>query len=64
LTNMDFTNCNNFGTTTGDDGVFSFITGLTIALTAKAIHQTSNGGAMEGDLAYLDANNTVTFTWV
>ena len=64
LTNMDFTNCDNFGTTTGDDSVFSFITGLTINLTAKAIHQTSNGGAMEGDLAYLFANNTVNATWL
>jgi len=64
LTNMDFTNCNNFGTTTGDDGVFASITGLTINLTAKSIHQTSNGGAMEGDLAYLFANNTVNATWL
>ena len=64
LTNMDFTNCNNFGTTTGNDVVFANITGLTINLTAKAIHQTSNGGSMEGDLAYLFANNTVNATWL
>lgn len=64
LTNMNFSNCNNFGTTTGYNYVFDGIIGLTINLTAKAIHQTSNGGGMEGDLAYLFANNTVNVTWV
>jgi hypothetical protein len=64
FTNMDFSNCTNFGTATGYDSVFELITGLTINLKAKAIHQTSNNGAMEGDLQYLFDNNTVNTTWV
>lgn len=64
LTNMDFSNCIDFGGSVNNDSVFTGISGLNITLKAKAIHQTSNGGAMEGDLAELIANNTVTVTWV
>jgi hypothetical protein len=52
-----------FGGTTGNNGVFADITGNTITVIVPSIHQTSNGGGLEGDLAYLDANNTVTFDW-
>jgi hypothetical protein len=61
---LNFSNVDNFGTTTADNNVFSGIAGITITVTAKSIHQTSNAGGLEGDLAYLAANNTVTFNWV
>jgi hypothetical protein len=53
----------NIGATTGDDQVFFNTTGNNVTVIAPSIHQTSNGGGLEGDLAYLDANNTVTFVW-
>jgi hypothetical protein len=64
LTNIDFTVCDNIGTSVGDDNVFADIIGKTITVTAKTIHQTSNGGNLEGDLQYLADNNTVTFNWI
>jgi hypothetical protein len=64
LTTLNFGNVVNFGNTTGDDAIFIAITGKTITVSAKSIHQTSNGGNLEGDLAYLADNNTVTFNWV
>jgi surface protein len=51
------------GGSTGDDSVFNGNTGNNVTVIAPAIHQTSNGGGLEGDLAYLQANNTVTFVW-
>ena len=53
----------NIGPSTGDDNVFDNNTGNTITVIVPSIHQTSNGGGLEGDLAYLQANNTVTFVW-
>jgi len=74
INNFNFTNVNNFGaleeispgivTSAGTSNSFLNITGKTITLTAKSIHQTSNGGNLEGDLQYLADNNTVTFIWV
>ena len=64
LTSLNFDNVTNYGTTVGDDTVFSGIVGNTISVTAKTIHQTSNGGGLEGDLDFLNTNNTVAFTWV
>jgi hypothetical protein len=53
----------NIGTTTGNNGVFAGNTGNNVTVIAPSIHQTSNAGGLEGDLAYLQANNTVTFNW-
>ena len=64
LEDFNFESCDVFGTTTGDNDVFLGITGKTITVTAKVIHQTSNAGGLEGDLQYLADNNTVTFIWV
>lgn len=36
------------------------ITGKTITLTVPAALMTCNGGNPDGDIAYLQANNTVT----
>jgi hypothetical protein len=64
LSNLNFDNVDNYGITTEADSVFLDITGNNITVTAKTIHQTSNGGNLEGDLQYLADNNTVTFIWV
>jgi hypothetical protein len=67
LLDMDFSQVNNFGSNTSDnddDTNFFGISGKTITVKAKSIHQTSNGGNLEGDLQYLADNNTVDFDWV
>lgn len=46
------------------DQVFRNITGNTISITANSSLQTANSGGLEADLAELDSNNTVTFTWI
>jgi hypothetical protein len=53
----------NIGSSTGDDGVFFGNTGNNVTVIALLIHETSNGGGREGDLQYLDDENTVTFDW-
>jgi len=53
----------NIGDTTGNNSVFLNNTSNTITVIAPSIHQTSNAGGLEGDLDYLDDNNTVTFDW-
>lgn len=63
----DFTfgpNLTQLGTSTGDNGTFSGITGNTITVTIPILFQTIDGGNMAGDLVYLDTNNTVTFKWI
>lgn len=52
------------GSTTGDNSIFSEITGNTITVTIPVYFQTNDGGSMAGDLVYLDSNNTVTFNWI
>ena len=64
LTSLNISSVDNIGGSTGEDAVFFGISGKTMSLTFKTIHQTSNGGGLEGDLVYLNANNTITFTWV
>jgi len=61
---FNFENVDNFGSNVFQNNCFIGIIGRTITVTAKTIHQISNGGNLEGDLAYLDSNNTVTFNWV
>ena len=51
------------GETTANNDVFDSNTSNNVTVIAPSIHQTSNAGGLEGDLAYLDANNTVTFVW-
>jgi len=48
------------GPTTGDDDVFDSITGNNITLTVPAALMTCNSGNPDGDIVYLQANNTVT----
>jgi hypothetical protein len=48
------------GPTAGDDTIFDGITGNTITITVPAAVETNNGGGLDGDLDYLDSNNTLT----
>ena len=66
LNNLQYINIRsvlNIGSTTGDNSVFATNTGNNITVIAPSIHQTSNGGGLEGDLQYLDDENTVDFDW-
>lgn len=47
-----------------NNNVFLNVIGATITVTVPTFFQTSNAGGLEGDLAYLNANNIVTFNWV
>jgi len=60
FTNINLPVITNIGTTTGSNSVFNNITGKTITLTIPSALMTCNGGAPDGDIAYLIANNTVT----
>jgi membrane-associated phospholipid phosphatase len=50
----------NMGNTTGYDHVFDSIAGQNITLTIPAALMTCNGGLPDGDIQYLQANNSVT----
>ena len=50
----------NLGPTTGDDNVFANISGSTIDLYVPAAIMTADLGSPDGDIANLQANNTVT----
>jgi hypothetical protein len=52
--------CTALGSSVLDNHVFALITGKTITLTVKADLMTCNGGNPDGDIQYLQANNTVT----
>jgi len=60
LTSINIPSCINLGNTTGDNAVFNGIVGQTITLTVPAALMTCNGGLPDGDIQYLQANNTVT----
>lgn len=58
---LKFPVCTNMGGTVGDNNVFnSAFGGKPIALTVKASLMTANAGAPDGDIASLQAGNTVT----
>ena len=52
--------CVTIGSTTGNNAVFEDNIGNIITLTVPAVTMTCNGGSPDGDIAYLQANNTVT----
>jgi len=60
ITNLDLPSCINLGGTTGDNFVFLNIIGNIITLTIPSALMTCNGGSPDGDIQYLQANNTVT----
>jgi hypothetical protein len=60
VTTFDLPSCTNLGGTTGDNFVFDSILGNTITLTIPASRMTCDSGNPDGDIQYLQANNTVT----
>lgn len=64
LTNISLPLCTDLGVTVGNNDVFSNIIGNTISLTIPASLMTCNSGNPDGDIQYLQANNTVTITQV
>ena len=54
----------NLGGSVGNNNVFYGVIGKTIALTIPSAIMTCNGGNPDGDVQYLQANNTVTITTV
>ncbi len=64
LTTINISGCTNLGGGVNNNNVFLNITGKTITLTVKAALMTNNGGNPDGDIQYLQANNTVTVVQV
>lgn len=64
LTTVNLPSCTNLGGTSSDESVFLGITGNTITLTVPTALMTNNGGNPDGDIQYLQANNTVTIVTV
>lgn len=56
--------CTTLGPTVGDDSVFSGIIGSTISATFNSSLATNNAGNPDGDIQYLEANDTITITYV
>ncbi len=63
LNNIRINFCEYLGSTTGDNGVFTGITGKSITLFIQQELFTVNGGFPDGDLAYLQSNNTLNVTY-
>jgi len=63
LTTVTLPLCADLGGTTGDDNVFN-VSGNTITLTIAASRETCDGGNPDGDIVYLEANNTATIIYV
>ena len=59
LTDINLPVCTDLGGTVGDDSVFFNITGNRITLTVPAALLTCNAGNPDGDIQYLQANDTV-----
>jgi surface protein len=59
-TTFDLSSCTNLGGTTGDNNVFYGISTNSIDLTIPSALLTVNNGNPDGDIQYLQANNTVT----
>ena len=64
LTSINLSSCTDLGGTTGNDNVFDGIIGNTITATFNSALATCDGGNPDGDIQYLDLNNTVTITYV
>ena len=59
-TEFNFSSCTNLGANVGDNSVFLYVIGNDITLTVPAALMTCDGGNPDGDIVYLQANNTVT----
>jgi hypothetical protein len=52
-----------FGASTGNSSVFNGNIGNNVTVIVPSIHEISNAGNLEGDLQYLEDENTVDFVW-
>jgi hypothetical protein len=59
-TTFNLSSCTDLGGSVNNDDIFLDITGNTITLTVPSALMTCNGGNPDGDIQYLQANNTVT----
>jgi len=64
LSTISIPSCTNLGPTVGNNSVFVGNTGNTITLTVPSALMTCNSGNPDGDIQYLQANNTVTVVTV
>jgi hypothetical protein len=64
MVSLNIPDITNLGGTTGDDGLFSTITGKDITITVKSSLMTCNGGNPDGDIQNLQSNNNVTIITV
>ena len=64
LTTINISGCTDLGGSVGNNSVFEGTTGNTITLTVPSVLMTCNSGFPDGDIQYLQANNTVTITTV
>lgn len=60
MTLCNLPSCIELGPTVGDDNVFAGISSQTITLTVPTALMTADAGNPDGDIAYLQFNNTVT----
>jgi len=60
VSTINIGSCTNLGGTVANNNVFSGITGKTITLTIPASRMTCNAGNPDGDIQYLQSNNSVT----
>jgi hypothetical protein len=63
-TSFSLPSCTNLGGNVLDNGVFSGIIGQTITLTVPSALMTCNAGSPDGDIQFLQTNNTVTIITV
>ena len=64
MININLPMCTNLGGTVGNNSVFFGISGNNITLTVPSALMTCNSGNPDGDIQYLQANNTVTIVTV
>jgi hypothetical protein len=64
VTSFDLSACTNLGGSVLDNSVFFGIIGNTITLTVPTALTTCNGGLPDGDIQYLQANDTLTIITV
>jgi len=61
---LNISSCTNLGPTVGDDFVFNYVSSNIITLSIPLALTTCNAGSPDGDIQYLQANNTVTIITV
>jgi len=64
VTEISLPSCTSLGGTVGNNGVFNSIIGNNVTLTVPSALMTCNSGNPDGDIEFLQANNTVTVVTV